>query len=231
MHGRPVCSAALVCCLVGAQEIALAFPPGMRVLFQGDSITDCNRTAGSNHTLGDGYAFFVATQLGAASPERNLTFLNRGVSGNTVNDLAMRWKEDTLRLNPDVLSILIGINDSVRQVPLEEFEEGYDRLLAATVSANPKLRLVICEPFALPAGERKAGFQQWFADVRNRQQIAERLAAKYHAPLVRFQKVFDDACKREPPDHWIADGIHPTEAGHQLMADEWIRVVRQEWPD
>src|SRR5436190_18411808 len=94
-----------------AAEPMAAFTPGARILFQGDSITDGNRgrSADPNHILGHGYAFIIAAKYGAAYADRNLTFLNRGVSGNKVTDLAKRWQKDTLELKPDVLSILIGV--------------------------------------------------------------------------------------------------------------------------
>ncbi len=128
----------LTCCglwLQAADDVA-AFRHGTRVLFQGDSITDGNRgrTADPNHILGHGYAFLIAAKYGAMLPERELTFLNRGVSGNTVADLAARWQKDTLDLKPDLLSILVGINDAGRKVPLEAFEKGYEQL---TRTARP----------------------------------------------------------------------------------------------
>jgi lysophospholipase L1-like esterase len=220
----------LACAVIlHAADPAPAFRPGARVLFQGDSITDGNRgrTADPNHILGHGYQFVIAAKYGAMLPERNLVFLNRAISGNTVMSLISRWQTDTLDLKPDVLSILVGINDSSRQVPLEEFEKNYDRLLADSVAPNPNLRLVLCEPFALPVGRYKDRWEEWRADVTRRQAIVEKLAEKYHAALVKFQKVFDDACQRAPADYWMWDGIHPTYSGHQLMADEWIRVVLQ----
>ena len=216
--------------LLRAADPAPAFRPGTRILFQGDSITDGNRgrTADPNHILGHSYAFLIAAKYGAMLPERNLVFLNRGISGNTVMSLISRWQTDTLDLKPDLLSILVGINDSSRQTPLEEFEKNYDRLLADSVAANPKLRLVLCEPFTLPVGRYKERWEEWRADVAQRQAIVAKLATKYHAVLVKFQKIFDDASRRAPADYWIWDGIHPTYSGHQLMAEEWERVVLEE---
>ena len=202
MYARRLLTATLACCLLRAEDPVLVFRQDSRILFQGDSITDGNRgrNLDPNHILGHGYAFLIAARLGAMMPERNLTFLNRGVSGNRVSDLAARWERDTLQLKPDLLSVLIGINDSTEQVPLDEFEKGYDRLLAAAVAANPRLRLVLCEPFALPVGRRKENFDEWYADVKKRQEVAARLAEKYHAALVHFQRVFDDACKVAQPE-------------------------------
>jgi lysophospholipase L1-like esterase len=207
-----------------------AFQKDARILFQGDSITDGKRgrDLDPNHILGHGYVFIIAARHGAAFPERRLTFLNRGVSGNTVNDLAGRWQQDTLDLKPDLLSILIGVNDSGKGVPLDQFEQVYDKLLGDTRAANPGVRVVLCAPFMLPVGQRQGG--EWNADIKRRQEVVEKLAHKYHAALVRFQPMFDAACQRAPAEYWIWDGVHPTYAGHQLMADEWERVVREFWP-
>jgi len=208
------------------------FAHNSRILFQGDSITDGNRGRNDdpNHILGHGYAFIIAAKYGAQFPERKLTFMNRGISGNKVNDLSARWKQDTLDLKPDILSILVGINDLCGQMPAEKYEETYDKLLADTVTALPNVKLALGEPFALPVRGFKEGWESRRAELKNRQQIVEKLASKYHAAVVHYQRVFDDACKRAPAEHWIWDGVHPTYSGHQLMADEWVRAVNQYWP-
>ncbi len=207
------------------------FQKDARILFQGDSITDGNRgrSADPNHILGHGYAFIIAAKYGAAFPERNLVFINRGISGNKVTDLEARWQIDTLDLKPDVLSILIGVNDN-NNVPFDQYEMIYDKLLTDTTTANPNIHLVLCEPFSLPVGGVKDRWEAWFAGIKKRQEIVAKLAKKHHAALVRFQKVFDDACKRAPAEYWIWDGIHPTYSGHQLMAEEWVRTVQKFWP-
>lgn len=109
-----------------------AFAKEARILFQGDSITDGNRGRGAdpNHILGHGYAFIIAAKYGSLLAERNLNFMNRGISGNTVLDLEKRWTKDTLELKPDILSILIGVNDKGRKVPFDQFEQVYDKLLS-----------------------------------------------------------------------------------------------------
>ena len=203
------------------------FKDNTRVLFQGDSITDGNRGRNEdpNHILGHGYCFIIAAQYGARYPERKLTFLNRGISGNKVTDLATRWQKDTLDLKPDVLSILIGINDS-GHVPLEQYEEVYDKLLADAQAANPNLQFILCEPFYLPKDGHKEGDERE-QDVKKRQAIVAKLAKKHHAVLVKLQNVFDDACKRAPAQYWIWDAVHPTYSGHQLMAEEWIKAVSE----
>lgn len=209
-----------------------AFQTGARILFQGDSITDGNRgrSADPNHILGHGYVFVIAARHGAAFPERNLTFLNRGISGNTVADLAKRWTPDTVELRPDLLSILIGINDSARGEALDLYEKGYDQLLTTLREANPKIRLVLCTPFILPVGKQKEAFEKRLADVLLREEIVTRLASKHGAALVRLQPVFEAACASAPAEYWMWDGIHPTYSGHQLMADAWEESVRAFWP-
>ncbi len=207
-----------------AAEPIAAFAPGARILFQGDSITDGNRgrDADPNHILGHGYVFIIAARQGAAFPERKLDFMNRGVSGNTVLDLEKRWQKDTLDLKPDILSLLIGVNDNGRNVPFDQYEQVYDKLLADARAASPMLKLVLCEPFLAPSDKANEG-------IRKRQEIVARLAQKYGAALVHFQRVFDEAVKRAPASYWIWDSVHPTYRGHQLMADEWERVVREFW--
>jgi lysophospholipase L1-like esterase len=212
--------------LVSAVEPIPALTPKTRVLFQGDSITDGNRgrSADPNHILGHGYVFIIAARQGSAFPEAQVDFMNRGVSGNTVRDLQKRWAKDTLELKPDLLSVMIGVNDSSKNVPLDEYEKTYDQLLADARQQNPKLKLVLCAPFV----KHKDGPVP--DDIVARQKIVAKLAQKYGAALVEFQKIFDQATTNQvAADYWIWDRVHPTYRGHQLMADEWERVVRTFW--
>jgi acetyl esterase/lipase/lysophospholipase L1-like esterase len=207
------------------------FRKGERILFQGDSITDGNRgrSADPNHILGHGYAFIIAAKNGAALAPLSLDFMNRGVSGNTVLDLQKRWDKDTLELKPDILSVLIGINDQGKGVPLDQYETVYDELLAKTKAANPNIRFVLCEPFSLPFEKRWKNYDDLKAEVEVLQGIVKKLAAKYDAAFVPFQGAFDDACRSAPAKHWIWDGVHPTYSGHQIMADAWDRAVLEKW--
>ncbi len=208
-----------------------AFTTGARILFQGDSITDGNRgrSADPNHILGHGYAFIIAAKFGDAMAASDLTFINRGISGNTVLDLEKRWQKDTLDLKPDILSILIGVNDKGKGVPMDQYEQVYDKLLTDTKAANPHIKLVLCEPFVVNHLAKTPPSGSPNADIVQRQQIVARLAKKHGAALVPFQKALDEACKRAPAIHWIWDDVHPTYSGHQVLADEWERVVREFW--
>src|SRR5579872_2075421 len=200
---------------ISVEPVAI-FQKDARILFQGDSITDGNRgrSEDPNHILGHGYGFIIAAKYGAAFAERNLTFINRGISGNTVKDLEKRWQQDTIQLKPDVLSILIGVNDN-NHVPLDEYELIYDKLLTDVQAANPNVRLVLGEPFTLLVGHVKENWPSWSTGIKERQAIVARLAQKHHAARVRFQQVFDAACRKAPAEHWIWDGVHPTYSGHQ----------------
>jgi len=209
---------------------------GAVILFQGDSITDGNRGRNTdpNHILGHGYQFSIGSRLGADYPEQNYIFYNRGISGNKVVDLEKRWQTDTLDLKPDLLSILVGVNDSSSivydwppAVSVQEYEEIYHSLLAQTKEVFPEILFVLCEPFILPVGKVKENWDAFHSDIVQRQKIVRKLATKYHAVFVGFQDVFDKACEKAPADYWIWDGVHPTVAGHELMAREWLKQVEK----
>ena len=203
-------------------------------LFQGDSITDGNRGRNNdpNHIMGHGYAFSIGSRVGADFPHAGFTFYNRSVSGNRVPDLQQRWQTDTLDLHPDVLSILVGINDVDHAIKNNEsiadvaaFEQGYRDLLQQSKMANPKTLFVLGLPFVYPVGNRKNNWEMWHDGVAARKEIVKKLAAEFEAVLVDYPSVFDRAMKTTTPDYWIWDGIHPTVFGHELMAREWIRLV------
>lgn len=207
--------------------------PGDVVLFQGDSITDAgrkrdDRAANSKAALGEGYAWFAAAQLLVDSPDADLKIFNRGNSGNKVYQLAERWQADCLDLKPDVVSILIGVNDFDHALKgdykgtLETYETDYRALVKRTKDALPEVRLVICEPFALRVGKVS---DAWFPGYAGYQAAARRIADEAQARFVPFQTMFDAAVKVAPPATWAADGIHPTPSGGMLMSHWWMKAV------
>lgn len=211
-------------------------PSGSIVLFQGDSITDSGRKrdltgeANSQPRMGDGYAWLTAAEILVDRPDDDLKFYNRGISGNKVYQLAERWQEDCLDLKPDVLSILIGVNDYWHKHDghydgtLEVYEKDYRALIKRTKEALPNVKLVICEPFVLKVG---AVDDTWFPDFAGYAPAAKRVADEAGAVWVPFQSMFDQAAKIAPPEFWLRDGVHPTSAGATLMAHEWLRAVRR----
>jgi lysophospholipase L1-like esterase len=207
----------------------------LKILFQGDSITDGNRARDNdwNHVMGHGYQYIISSKLWYEQPERKFHFMNRGVSGNKVTDLAARWQTDTLDFKPDILSILVGVNDAneaVKDNPdytAKKYKEAYHDLLSRTKENNADIKLIIGESFLLPVGAVKANWQRWFDEVKLRQVIAKDIAREFDAIFVPYQSAFNDALKRAPADYWIWDGIHPMPAGHELMAREWLKAVKK----
>jgi lysophospholipase L1-like esterase len=199
------------------------------VLFQGDSITDGGRdrtVADPNLPggLGSGYPLLVAAAALAAHPDRGLRFYNRGVSGNKVPDLQQRWADDTLALKPDVLSILVGVNDFWHKLShgytgtVEDYERQYAALLDDTKRALPHVRLIVLEPFVLRCG---AVDDRWFPEFDQRRAAAARVAQHAGATFLPLQDTFDDLARKATPQYWAADGVHPTPAGHSAIAERW----------
>lgn len=205
----------------------------LNFLFQGDSITDGNRgrSKDPNHILGHGYAFSIASRAGATFAEKANMFYNRGISGNKITDLQQRWQTDTLDLKPDVLSILIGVNDTdsvVKQqniVTVEKYEEVYRSLLDQTKVQLPDCLFVLCEPFIMPVGRVKDNWAAWNGDMQKRQAVVARIAKDYKTIFVPLQKIFNGAVSRAVADYWVWDGIHPTYSGHELITREWLKQV------
>jgi lysophospholipase L1-like esterase len=201
------------------------------VLFQGDSITDAGRNRDSKDpnaagALGNGYPLLVASAVLAARPAGGLQFYNRGISGNKVPDLQHRWTTDTLDLKPDVLSILIGVNDFWHTLTsgytgtAQDYEQQYTALLDDTRRALPAVRLIVLEPFVLRTGAVDA---RWFPEFDQRRAAAARVAAHARATFVPLQSIFDEKTRTAPAPYWAADGVHPTPAGHAVIAEHWRR--------
>lgn len=207
---------------------------GDTILFHGDSITDAGRNRGqmdanAQPALGSGYAWLAAAQLLVDSPDAGLKVFNRGISGNKVFQLAERWQADCLDIKPDVLSILIGVNDFWHtrdhsyDGTLEKYETDYRALIERTKAALPNVKLVICEPFVLKVG---AVDDSWIPSFDGYRAAARRVAEEAGATFVPFQTMFDFAVKVAPPARWAADGVHPTTDGATLMAHWWLKAVR-----
>ncbi|MDY4140102.1 MAG: SGNH/GDSL hydrolase family protein [Eubacteriales bacterium] len=207
------------------------------ILFQGDSITDGLREKNKdrawdlNHQMGHGYAFLVNARWGAQYPERHFAFINRGISGNRIADLYGRWQEDAVNLRPDVLSILVGINDvgftmwEQSGSGPERFGRIYQLLLDEARAANPALLMVLMEPFVMPVGDRKDTYQDWLSLLRPLQEQTRLIAERNGAIFIPLQERFERLCQVREASYWVWDGIHPTVSGHQVIADAWMEAV------
>ncbi len=203
------------------------------ILFQGDSITDSGRNKedqGFNtaRNLGSGYPMLAGAALLNKYEALNLKIYNKGISGNKVYQLAERWNTDCLDLKPDVLSILIGVNDIWHKLngtysgTPEIYRTDYIALLERTKNTLPDIKLIICEPFAVKGV--KAVDDKWYPEFYEYQKAAKEIANKFKATFIPFQSVYDEAQKRAPGAYWTGDGVHPTLAGAQLMAKAWMKA-------
>jgi acyl-CoA thioesterase I len=198
--------------------------PGARIVFQGDSITDAGRDRSATASLGDGYAHRVARAIETLYPELNCTFYNRGISGNRVYDVEARWREDCIALQPDVLSILIGINDTWRRYDSgilsdsEEFEASYRRILDR-VRSETKAQVMLLEPFVIHVPSDR---HQWREDLDPRIQAVRRVAVDYACRYVPLDGMFAKAATERPAEELAPDGVHPSPAGHAMIARAWL---------
>ena len=213
----------------------------MKILFQGDSITDGNRYKSKasewdkNHQIGHSYPYIITGLLGMKYPERHFEFVNRGVSGNIAKELAARWQTDALDIQPDVLSILIGVNDclrasarAIKDFSASAYENAYREILTASRNQNPELKIILMEPFAYLEGQKNTNSSVAVrrAILQSEQKAVRRLAKEFNAIFIPLQSVFDEAATLREPSYWIWDGTHPTEAGHALIAREYLKATK-----
>ena len=218
-----------------AAEAKLVLKKGDVILFQGDSITDAGREKKkpvANDGLGRGYPNVIAQSLIADYEDLDLQIHTRGISGNKVPDLDRRWEADCLKIEPRVLSILIGVNDIWHRLngrydgTAETYRDGFAALLKRTKQALPNTTIVVCEPFVLMSGTVKQNKDKWFPEFDKRRAFAKQVAKQAETIWVPFQTMFDDAVAAgTSPADLARDGVHPSAAGHQLMAKTWRQVV------
>lgn len=202
------------------------------ILFQGDSITDSGRNREDSAGIGNGYPCLVEAELGFDNPGEYM-FVNKGVSGDRVVDLYARIKCDILNINPDIMSILIGVNDVWHEynfnngISSEKYEKIYRILLDEIYAELSDIKIMIMEPFCLlgtaTAGYWENGFSQ---EVAYRAAAAKRIAEDYKLPFIKLQNKFDEAAKTAENSYWLRDGVHPTSKGHELIKREWIKAFK-----
>jgi lysophospholipase L1-like esterase len=201
--------------------------PKATFLFQGDSITDCGRSHDNDRNLGTGYVMMVEKSFSVKHPEKNVSFINRGINGNKVNGLKKRWQKDCLILRPDVITILIGVNDISKVFFWEKttsnksFEKDYRTILEQTRN-NINAKIVLMEPFILNINRNRLKLRK---KLFHKIEIVRKLAAEFDVALVPLSTIFQEAEKVKEPTFWSNDGVHPTMEGHKLIAESWTRAV------
>lgn len=200
----------------------------MRFIFQGDSITDAGRGDYENpFATGNGYPRLLEAEL--TYRVKGYEVMNCGISGNRVVDLLARWKKDCLNLKPDVLTVLIGVNDVWHElgesngVRKELFEQVYRILLQETLQTLPDIKIVLMGAYVVHGPATDQEWDLFCSEVKERRNIARKLAEEFGLGYVDLQEVFDKAQDRAPAGHWSADGVHPTAAGHKLIAEAWLQ--------
>ncbi len=208
----------------------------MKVLFFGDSITDMGRQREDTDPafrMGVGYPNFIAGELGYTDPNA-YEFVNRGISGNKTVDLYARIKQDVWNLKPDVLSILIGVNDVwhgidwTSGVEIDRYERVYRAIIEETRARFPEMKIILCEPFVLK-GKATEGEGRWerFLEVKEYAKVVKKLTAEYDVYFLPLQVRFDEVAEKHGTANYLYDGVHPAPAGARLIAEEWIKLFRE----
>lgn len=203
-----------------------------RILFQGDSITDMYRVREDDSYGGCGYATLVSAELGCDYPGE-YEFFNRGIGGDRSIDLLARIKRDMINLKPDVMSILVGVNDiwaeldTKNGVSKEKYESYMDIIINDVLEALPDIKLMIMEPFVLRGAVTEEKWAEFRLGVEQIADAARKTASRHNIKFIPLMKKFDDMATAVSPDYWTVDGIHPTAAGGELIKREWIKAFKE----
>lgn len=214
----------------------------LKILFQGDSLTDCGRDkTGKNPVaqLGYGYVNIIGSRLMCDFPDTKI--YNRAYNGSRIGDMYSRWIEDALNVDCNVMSILNGVNDigfALRMnqgADTKKFKFMYELMINEALERKPGLKLVLCEPFLFKIENNTpelgkdivANWDEWNGQLTQRKQVVRELSEKYGAVFVPFGEEFERAFEKAPPEHWSIDCIHATNAGHELMARCWTECVKK----
>ena len=203
----------------------------MKILFQGDSITDAGRARDNDVNVGVGYPLLVKAMLGFELPGK-YEFVNRGISGNRIVDVYARIKNDIINLKPDVMSILIGVNDVWHEIAnqngvcADKYFKIYDMLIDEVKTVLPDIRIMIMEPFALKGPATEENWEVFDAEVKKRAAMAKKISEKHNLTYIKLQNGLDKLSKNIETTYWLADGVHPTAMGHEYIKQEWIKAFK-----
>ena len=205
------------------------FAEGQKVLFQGDSVTDCGRDYSDIRSLGNGYPNKIAEIYHSLFPLNDVTFINKGVSGNRSKDLLIRYEKDFKAVHPDFLSILIGINDCWRRydsndpTSCEQYENNYRTLLEKIKSDLPDAKIMLIEPFVLPSLPDR---NVWHEDLDPKIDVVHKLAREYADYLLPMNGIINAySVKKYACKELTADGVHPSQAGHAVIAETYLKAL------
>ncbi|MGB7840218.1 MAG: SGNH/GDSL hydrolase family protein [Terrimicrobiaceae bacterium] len=208
--------------------MALPLSRDSRWIFVGDSITDSGRRQ-CPESVGSGYVRDVRDWLRASLPAQAPQIINKGISGSTMSDLCRRWGEDVIADNPQLVSILIGINDVLHGLggrnagtSIESYRENYADILGRLKNAFPQVAIVLCEPTAIWPPAPAAGNEILKPFVEAVQHAAIEFGAQSVVPLHR---TFEKAVSERPDIDWLPDGVHPSSSGHMLIARSWLACL------
>lgn len=207
---------------------------GETLLFIGDSITDCDRRDDRHRPLGWGYVHMVSDMLTIREPQKKITVLNHGVGGDTAANLHSRWADDALALNPDWLSIKIGINDLNQtlsgqgDLPPEKFEENYDFILAQTVKRLPNCKLLLIDPFFMSCDTLEDSYRaRVLKTLPGYIDVVHRMRRKYKTRQVKTHDLFQKQLKHHPRSVFGHEPVHPNPTGHLLIAEAVYNALSQ----
>lgn len=208
----------------------------MKIVLFGDSITDMGRDRSSDLgalSYGHGYSNVIASQLLKSNPLRYEIY-NHGNSGDRSVDLYARIKRDVWNLKPDVISILIGVNDvwhdlgeNPNGVDIVRYEKVYRMIIEETKERLPDVKFILCEPFVLKGEATKEDYDM-FLKVREYAKVVKLLAEEYSLHFLPLQKNLDEAAEKFGADKFLYDGVHPSLAGAGLIADAWLKLFKKE---
>ena len=203
------------------------------ILFQGDSITDTKRSKEDLSSFGYGYPTLIKSSMGFDHPGQ-YSFINKGIGGNRIVDLYARIKVDIINLKPDVVSILIGVNDvwaelsdDCNGVDADKYYKLYCMLVEEIRESLPGVQIMILEPFVLKGISTETKWETFRGEVYLRAEKARAVAEKYGFVFVPLQEKFNEAEQVCPARLWLWDGVHPTNMGHELIKREWIKAFRR----
>ncbi len=212
------------------------------ILFQGDSITESQRFREYPDHMGSGFAIMVAGELGFKHPGM-YNFVNRGIAGQKTSDVYGRIQADIIDEKPDFMSLLVGVNDVWHGIDYNwgDTAENYEKLLSSiieeTEAALPDVKIMIIEPFVLEADatrsteEKPDKWETFRREVGIRAEIAKKVAEKYGLKFMPLQDKLEAAAEKTGVPFWLEDGVHPSPAGHELIAREWIKAYFEVFPD